>query len=62
MNPVATKGTLIIICAWCKTPMGSKPADKDGITHGICGTCEQKANAELEALKQEEQDEKQTAS
>ncbi len=30
---------LTIRCAWCKTIIGTKEAEADGISDGICGSC-----------------------
>lgn len=35
--------TLIIKCAWCKKPLGTKDGQGvSGISHGICKDCEKK--------------------
>ena len=34
-----TKQTMEVVCAWCQLPMGTKPSNRPGVTHGICKPC-----------------------
>lgn len=46
-------GTIYVICAWCKTPLGHKLSDHyaspDSTSHGICIPCSTKF--EVDSLK-----------
>lgn len=45
--------TIQIVCAWCKTHLGSvpDPSGQGGISHGMCEACANKMKAELRKQK-----------
>ena len=45
------KFTIKIICGWCGKDMGTKEAEQEGETHGICPDCSKKIKDDLEKRK-----------
>lgn len=47
--------TIQIVCAWCKTNLGSvpDPSGQGGVSHGMCETCANRMKAELAQRKKD---------
>ena len=40
---------MTIVCAWCRSVLGTKPGPEDAVTHGICAECRREMEARLRA-------------